>query len=128
MNSKIQEFIEQYIELIDADKWVSFWELVTINFSNNQHVREIADILTSAGIDTDSYRELLLFDQIHNIIANLNLCNKYKLSLSQLIDRIPFDRRFGFNLREIQALILSKRDSLNCNLCLDHGSWTIRNN
>ena len=130
MNSKIQEFIEQNIELIDQEQWISFWELAVIFFPNNLHVRELAEVLSSAEIDTYTHRELLLLDQIYSVIANLNGSNKnYKLALSQFIGRIPLDRRFGFNLREIQVLLLSKRDTLNCNLYSDKGGWTVvRNN
>lgn len=113
MDPHIKHFIETHIDEIENNEWVSFWEQVVMEFPNNVNVAQIVDILYLADItDTTDIRFLLLDDYISKVIQNIK--QDEQVPLSVFIDRIPLDRRFGFNLRQIQVYLISNIERWDC--------------
>lgn len=127
MNPKVKSFIETHIEEIDNEYWVVFWELAVMEFPNNLTVAQIAETLEAAGIDTATHRFMLIDEYIRKAIDSLYTDKiGLKLTIFQLIDRIPLDRRFGFNLRQIESHIVNERDHWDCDIWRDANTWLVR--
>jgi hypothetical protein len=126
MNSTLIKFIEDHIEWIDENKWIDFWEEATQRFLNNNTVAELVTILENAGIDTTLPRIELLDRYVTSTIMKVT---KLPLiyTIFQVIDIIPLNRRFGFNLRQIESYIVNNKDKWDdVEIWYENHNWCIR--
>ena len=126
MNLTLIKFIEDHIEWIDENKWIDFWEEATQRFLNNNTVAELVTILEDAGIDTTLPRIELLDRYITSTIMKVT---KLPLiyTIFQFIDIIPLNRRFGFNLRQIESYIVNNKDKWDdVEIWYENHNWCIR--
>lgn len=121
------KFIEDHIEWIDNNQWEDFWNEVVQRFLNNTTIRQLVYFLEDAGIETRSIRLKLLDEQIESVIANMYIQTlRYKFTISQFIDEIRVDRRFGFNLNEIIDYIIETKDKRDVEIWYENNDWYIR--
>lgn len=121
------KFIEDHIEWIDNNQWEDFWNEVVQRFLNNTTIRQLVYFLEDAGIETKSIRLKLLDEQIESVIANMYIQTlRYKFTISQFIDQIRVDRRFGFNLNEIIDYIIETKDKRDIEIWNENNDWYIR--
>lgn len=121
------KFIEDHIEWIDNNQWEDFWNEVVQRFLNNTTIRQLVYFLEDAGIETRSIRLKLLDEQIESVIANMYIQTlRYKFTISQFIDEIRVDRRFGFNLNEIIDYIIETKDKRDVEIWHENNDWYIR--
>ena len=114
MYNTAKMFIEENIDLIENEYWKSFWEKAVVAFPNGMIVMKIAEILSEADIDTSHIRFICLDEYINAALKTPFPKSSSKgLAISNFIDRIPLNRRFGFNIKEIQNYIIENKEKFN---------------
>ena len=58
MNPKVQEFIENYLDIIDQDDWMQVFMRAYDDFDNNMQVRALLLILKDADLD---YKKIIAY-------------------------------------------------------------------
>lgn len=117
-----QQFIEENIDLIENEYWKSFWEKAVVTFTNDMIVRNIADILSQADIDTTTVRHLCLNEYIKDAVNKAFPKRSSKaIPMYNFIDNIPLNRRFGFNLGEIGFYITQKQGVFGLEVAILNG-------